>query len=167
MASTFVPLLFSVELCDISPLEYTKFRTKSEHREQETHRKYRLKIQSTVWVTGTVQFLITQPLAAVGGGCINKFGCGKPSNKLSRASLTKFHEQGQQDPQRDLEGLPDVVVVEGEDGESLFVSGGVTPVMGVLIRHHGWISPRPVVVSRNIISTGGGGGDEREQQNAR
>lgn len=79
---------------------------------------------------------------------------------MGRASLTKFHQQGQEDPQRDLEGLPDVVVVEGEDGESLFVSGGVTLVMGVLIRHHGWISPRLVVFPRSSITTGGGGGDE-------
>lgn len=44
-----------------------------------------------------------------------------PSVMMPQALLTKFHQQGQQDPQRDLKGLPDVVIVEGEDGESLFV----------------------------------------------
>lgn len=39
--------------------------------------------------------------------------------------LTEFHEQSQKDPQRDLEGLPDVVVVEGEDGENLLAACGV------------------------------------------
>lgn len=43
----------------------------------------------------------------------------------SDSSLTEFHEQGQKDPQRDLERLPDVVVVEGEDGESLFMRSRV------------------------------------------
>lgn len=60
-------------------------------------------------------------------------------------SLTKFHEQGQEDPQRDLKRLLDVLVVEGEDGESLSVSIGVISVMGVILWRSGWVSPRLIV----------------------
>lgn len=83
-----------------------------------------------------------------------------PSVMMPQALLTKFHQQGQQDPQRDLKGLPDVVIVEGEDGESLFVGSWVSVIVGVLVRRQGWISPRRVA-SRDSTR------NEQEQQNAR
>lgn len=76
-------------------------------------------------------------------------------------SRTKFHEQGQEDPQRDLKRLPDVVKVEGEDGESLLVMSGVSLMMGVLICHRVCFSPR-LVGSRMIR---GGSRNPEEQQN--
>lgn len=79
--------------------------------------------------------------------------------------LTELHEQGQQDPQRDHEGLPDVLVVEGEDGESLLVSGGVSLVVGVLRRVSGW-TPRRLVAPRHNNKTPGGYGEEEEQPEA-
>lgn len=105
-------------------------------------------------------------LTNIGGGSIDHFGCRKSSCNLTQASLTKFHEQGEEDPQRDLKRLPDVVVVDGEDGESLFVRSGVSLMMGVLIWHRGWTSPR-LVGSRNSTATRGGGRNQKEQQNTR
>lgn len=91
---------------------------------------------------------------------------GNPSVMCgTHVSLTKFHEQSQEDPQRDPEGFTDVVVIEGEDGESLFVNSGVSLMMGVLSCLSGWIPPR-LVVSRNHITTRGGDRDEHEQQHA-
>lgn len=95
-------------------------------------------------------------------GVIDQFGCSQ-----IELALTKFHEQGQEDPQRDLEGLPDVLVVEGEDGESLLVSRGVVlVVMGVPLRRSGWTSPRLVALRVNNITTRGGNRHENEQKNA-
>lgn len=54
-----------------------------------------------------------------------------------RATLTKFHEQGQEDPQRDLKGRPNMFIVEGEDGESLFMSRGVCLAVGILLYRSG------------------------------
>lgn len=74
--------------------------------------------------------------------------------------LTKFHQQREQDPQGDLEGLPDVVVVEGQHGESLLVSGGVGLLMRVLLSHR---TPAGFVAPRSNTSTLGGDGEEKQQ----
>lgn len=78
----------------------------------------------------------------------------------SDVPLTKFHEQGEQDPERDLKGLPDVFEVEGQDWESLFVRAGVSFLMGVPLCP--WIFARLVVPWSNI-TTRVGNSDENEQ----
>lgn len=65
--------------------------------------------------------------------------------------LTQFHEQRQKDPQRDHEGLTDVLVVEGEDGESFPVLRGVPRViMGIIQAVSGWMPQRLVGSCRSI-----------------
>lgn len=106
--------------------------------------------------------MITLALTETTWSSVDKFGSRKPLSNLSYVSLTKFHQQGQEDPQRDLKGLLNFFVMEGEDGESLFMTGGVSLVMRVVLCRPGWISPR-LVASRNNITTRRGNGDENEQ----
>lgn len=88
-------------------------------------------------------FFLQQQLS-VSGGLIIILTTGNPSGVWSHVSLTKFHEQSQEDPQRDLERFPDVLVVEGEDRESF--PAGVSLVMRVLLSLCCcWASPRLVV----------------------
>ena len=85
--------------------------------------------------------------------------------QISSVPLTEFHEQSQEDPQRDLEGLPDVLVVEGEDGESLLLIRGVIPGMEVRLPrlcHPARVPPRPVALPRNLVTTRGGTGSEQQ-----
>lgn len=65
----------------------------------------------------------------------------------SDSSLTEFHEQGQKDPHGDLKRLPDVVVVEGEHGESLFRRSRVAMLRRVLAWDHVRMAPRLIVAS--------------------
>lgn len=85
---------------------------------------------------------------------------------FDHVSLTKLHQQCQEDPHRDLKGLPDVVVVEGQDGESLFVRRRVSWMVGALVPLRGPISRRRVV-SRSCSTTRRGKGNQEEQQNPR
>lgn len=85
---------------------------------------------------------------------------------FDHVSLTKLHQQCQEDPQRDLKGLPDVVVVEGQDGESLFVRSGVSWMVGALVPLRALISQRRVV-SRSCSTTRRGKGNQEEQHNPR
>lgn len=85
-----------------------------------------------------------------------------PFIRFDHVALTELHQQRQQDPQGDLEGLSDMVVVEGEDRESLPVgSGGVALVVVVVLP----ISRRRVIShSRSSGATRRRDGDEEEQQ---
>lgn len=85
---------------------------------------------------------------------------------FDHVSLTKLHQQCQEDPQRDLKGLPDVVVVEGQDGESLFVRSGVSWMVGGLVPLRALISRRRGV-SRSCSTTRRGNDNQEEQQNPR
>lgn len=158
------PPLVSAVLLDILLYKYTWTILQTLIRTQENCKPTRRAHNSRfgVCVISTLYFIIIQPLTNAEGGSIWLFWQQEiPSFVL----LTKFHEQGQEDPQRDLKGLPDVLVVEGKDWESLFVSSRVSLIMGIPACLSGWTPPR-LVVFRNNITTRRGDRDENEQQNA-
>lgn len=113
----------------------------------------------TLWTT----FRSGHSLPKGGTGVqIYHFSCKEYSFiHFDHVSLTKLHQQCQKDPQRDLKGLPDVVVVEGQDGESLFVRSGVSWMQGALVPLRGR------VVSSSCSTTRRGNGNQEEQQNPR
>lgn len=117
-----------------------------------------------------VNHLQISPFLAKGGRGIQiiyHFSCREYSFiHFDHVSLTKLHQQCQEDPQRDLEGLPDVVVVEGQDRESLFVRSGVSWMVGALVPLQGLISRRRII-SRSCSTTRRGNGNQEEQQNPR
>lgn len=119
------------------------------------------------WTLNHLQF---RPFLARGGKevqILDHFSCREYSFiHFDDVSLTKLHQQCQEDPQRDLKGLPDVVVVEGQDGESLFVRSGVSWMVGALVPLRGLISRRRVV-SRSCSTTRRGNDNQEEQQNPR
>lgn len=119
-------------------------------------------------ILNTVNHLQFRPFLARRGKEVQiHFSCRKYSFiHFDHVSLTKLHQQCQEDPQRDLKGLPDVVVVEGQDGESLFVRSGVSWMVGGLVPLRSLISRRRVV-SRSCSTTRRGNGNQEEQQNPR